>query len=205
MRCTHTGRSGQPSPDQCLLKYTAEPPCSDTTVQRLQYWQHCSCTAVVHDAAGSCCKITQAVLHPMPFTQPCQNSQVSTHRLSMTLSFTVSLEGKTSCKNNCIQASKGGALCYIHPPCLCAFLEATDEDGSSNSLALESAGPDIAQCNQHPICQLEKEKRAIQRRLGIARKEIGSYFYTSGCLWLAPEKHECPHFSCLREASKRVS
>lgn len=44
---------------------------------------------------------------PMPFTQPCQNSQVSTHGLSMTLSFTVGLEGKTSCKNNCIQASEG--------------------------------------------------------------------------------------------------
>lgn len=66
-----------------------------------------STAAVVHDVAGSCREITQAVLHPWPFTQPCQNSQVSTHGLSMTLSFTVGLEGKTSYKNNCIQASKG--------------------------------------------------------------------------------------------------
>lgn len=74
-----------------------------------------------------------------------------------------------------------GALCLAYPPCPCAFLEATGEGGSSNSLAWESAGPNIAQCNQHPICQLEekgkKRKRTVQRRPDIARKEMQLFLH----------------------------
>lgn len=129
-----------------------------------------------------------------------KNRWVSTHKLSVILSFTGGLKAHKLWEQLCSGLQRA-TLCLTYPPCLCAFLEATGEGGSNNSLALESVGPDIAQCNQHPICQLEKKKRTIQRTLDIARKETWSYFYTSGYLWFTLEEHRSPNFSCPRKVS----
>lgn len=128
--------------------------------------------------------------------------QLSLNILSMTLSFTRGLKAHKLWEELHWGLPRA-ALCLTYPPCLCAFLEATGEGGSSNSLALESAGPGIAQCNQHPICQLEEKRqnRRIQRRLGIARKEMCSYFFTSGYLRFTPEEGRSPYFNLGRWVS----
>lgn len=155
-----TGQSGPPSPHQCLLSIHSKGPMLEDKrvafliLAALNWAMQVQSVIPLDPAARSHRPFSMSGLLP----NLAKNRWVSTHKLSVILSFTGGLKAHKLWEQLCSGLQRA-TLCLTYPPCLCAFLEATGEGGSNNSLALESVGPDIAQCNQHPICQLEKKKK----------------------------------------------